>query len=545
MKTSIDMFLSAGKLFLLISPFIILIPQEGSCQETIFSILVGKTKAADAFYDGKNYRNALELYLEIEKGSPDNKDIYLKIARSYHELGSYEQVTIWYEKYAAESDLPPADIFRYAESLTAMKSYGKAVEWYNKYLVTNPDREEVIKKIWRIRNIRYLYEDSMYYKLRRIDINSEYAEFRPLCYDSSLIFLSNRKEIRLINKVDGFTNMPFFRLYHAGIVRYKSDSVYHYTKPKLFCAELKAEFHEGPVAFYDNGNKMVYTKSNASKENKGKRTLQLLFASKKEGIWTIDEPFPFNSPDHSISAPAITNDGKVLYFASDMKGGFGGDDLYRSVYENGHWTKPANLGNHINTYCDESFPYIFHNNKLYFSSCGHPGMGGMDIFNVDLYESGFGEVENMGYPVNSHYDETGIVFSDDGSNGYLSSNRQNGGADDDIYEFKTTLQSYPLSINGTLKYMEINKKDSSDLKTLPGATLLVIDNARDVIVHQTISDSSGQFLINIPYFSRYKMRVVEPDGNETVVSLNISRSAKLNNNHEVVLVREAVTPNEE
>jgi hypothetical protein len=222
-----------------------------------------------------------------------------------------------------------------------------------------------------------------------------------------------------------------------------------------------------------------------------------------------------------------------------MSGGFGGKDIYRSRYQGGQWSAPENLGETVNTVYDEVFPYLHLNKTLYFSSNGHPGLGGLDIFKVLLKENDFDEVQNAGFPINTKSDEFGIIIDSLSTHGYFSSNRKKGGYDDDIYEFDMDLQTYPLDISGLIRFKEHNWSDSSEIKPLGNAKFFLVDNIRNVVVYENSSDSTGNFSLLIPYFSKYRIRVVEEGGEEHVVSLDIPKHRKLHNKHEIVIVKDA------
>ncbi|MGB3778994.1 MAG: OmpA family protein, partial [Tunicatimonas sp.] len=166
--------------------------------------------------------------------------------------------------------------------------------------------------------------------------------------------------------------------------------------------------------------------------------LQLLYAEKnKEGEWTPPVALPFNHAEYSVGHPAVSADGTRLYFCSDQPGGFGGTDLYVSHYENGTWSKPTNLGEQVNTDGNEMFPYLHHNQTLYFASTGHPGLGGLDVFKVNASLSDTSAVQNVGYPINTSEDDFGLILRPDGQSGYVSSHRA---GQDDIYQFSVRKQ---------------------------------------------------------------------------------------------------------
>jgi hypothetical protein len=347
-----------------------------------------------------------------------------------------------------------------------------------------------------------------------------------------------------VDKIDGSLNAPFYRIYYSkAVADTAGNGIFHYGMPAHFSKELSARFHAGPVTFYDHFRKMVFS-STGNKSGVSSKTLQLFFAEEREGAWSVTQSFPYNNANYSVSDPAISQDGKILYFSSDMKGGFGGKDLYRCEYKNGQWTKPFNLGEPVNTPHDEVFPYLHMAKTLYFSSNGHAGLGGLDIFKAEITTEGFDEPQNAGYPVNTNYDEFGIVIDSLEAHGYFSSNRKKGGYNDDIYEFDVDLQTYPLTINGLVRVKEHSWSDSSELKTMHNAKVHLIDNLRNISVYETVSDTLGNFSITIPYFSKYKIRVTEEDNDENIVSLEISKQRKLHSIYEIVIIKDAFKTHE-
>jgi hypothetical protein len=191
----------------------------------------------------------------------------------------------------------------------------------------------------------------------------------------------------------------------------------------------------------------------------------------------------------------------------------------------------------VNTAQDEVFPYL-HHNTLYFSSNGHAGLGGLDLFKSEITADRFDEPQNIGYPLNTNYDDFGITIDSLNTHGYFSSNRSRGGYNDDVYEFDMDLQTYPLEINGVMKFKEQDLTDSSELRITPHARIYLIDNIRDVIVHESSSDADGNFSMAVPYFSKYKIRVVTQEGDENIVSLEIPKHRKEDSRHEIVIVKD-------
>lgn len=213
-----------------------------------------------------------------------------------------------------------------------------------------------------------------------------------------------------------------------------------------FSKSLNSKYHEGPCAFFHDGMKIVFTRNSQSggggifgqKKNATITRLKLYTAEYEENEWRKIKEIPFNGNDYSCGHPTLTFDDKIMYFVSDMPGGYGGTDVWMTRYNNGEWTKPQNLGGTVNTRGNEMFPFIDERGNLYFSSDGHPGLGDLDIFFIPMNATTAmpsGKIRNLGAPLNSNRDDFGIITDSERLTGFLSSNRKRGGTDDDIYKF--------------------------------------------------------------------------------------------------------------
>lgn len=532
--------MTARILLRLLFPVVLLMPPplHGICQETVFSLFKNDLKLADEYVADKRYENALALYLKVAKKDKQPQGTQLKIARCYYGLKQYHQAIFAYEQYAEKySPLPLSDVYSLAEACASTKNYEKAIAWYRNYLAERPGAPDVLKKLWQLQNIHYLYEDSLHLTIRPVALNTDYGELCATFYNGGIVFMSNRKVVQVIDNIDASSNAAFYKLYHSTILQdTATDSGLQYGAPSLFKTPTP-KLHEGPAIFYNHEKHMVYV-SSSEEAGSGGRTLQLFFAAQEDGKWKSTGAFPYNSTHYSITDPTISEDGKVLYFSADMEGGQGGKDLYRSEYINNKWTQPTNLGEQINTPHDDVFPYLHQNKVLYFSSNGHPGLGGLDLFKASITAEGFGEITNLGYPLNTHHDEFGIVLDSTNVQGYLTSNRKQGGLNDDLYAFEMDVQAYPLIVSGVVRYKEFNWSDSSQLKPLAHARLNLVDNMLNTSIYETHTDSLGHFVLHIPYFSQYKIHIIGEDHEENIVSFEIPKHRKADNEHEIVVVKD-------
>jgi outer membrane protein OmpA-like peptidoglycan-associated protein len=214
-----------------------------------------------------------------------------------------------------------------------------------------------------------------------------------------------------------------------------------FSSPIGLSGDVNGAYHDGPCTFTSKGDTIYFTRDNYLKKKvkeslKDEVNLKICQAVKKDTTWKDIQDFPFNSNDFSTGHPTVSSDGNILYFVSDMPGGIGGTDIYMSKKTNGAWGIPVNLGTAINTPYNEMFPVLWKDSVLYFSSEGHYNFGGMDIFRSAKKGSAWSEGHNMGYPLNTSYDDFGIAMNDSGTAGLLSSNRNTQNTmQDNIYSF--------------------------------------------------------------------------------------------------------------
>ncbi|MFM8912223.1 MAG: hypothetical protein ACKOE6_04770, partial [Flammeovirgaceae bacterium] len=325
------------------------------------------------------------------------------------------------------------DHFNFAEVLLTLKDYAGAIREYQKMRAQPSTAEWVQEKIWRISNLAYLYEDSIHLAVRGLAINSPFAEWCGRTQENGIMFLSNASKGEVIQKVDAATNQNFFSFFHSKQV---TDTLLDgwgrmFNRPERLPEMLNAKGNLGGFCFYKNNTQLVFTSSTGRTNRSGIIPLGLFFASKVSGKWVITNEYEYNSTIWSVTNPWIDPTGEILYFASNRNDGFGGYDLYVSHF-NKTWSEPKNLGANINSPWDEQHPW-WNSGSLFFASNGHAGLGGFDLYQTQLGQDQ--QPVNMGYPINSEFDDFAISFTDSlSTHGFLSSNRKRGGLDDDLYE---------------------------------------------------------------------------------------------------------------
>ncbi len=392
--------------------------QQASKESKRFENLV---EQADRKFDRFHFKDAVDQYkkaYEIDQ----NVDLALKLAKTFRQLNQPLEAEFWYSQAAKDpSVFSVEDQLHYADMLKSNGNYQEALMIYEQH----QDKGDWIKEhVNALKSIQTFYQKEHAYEVEWMPFNSTAKDFSPVFRNSELVFVSNRSSSGPLFMWD---KTPYLDL----LTLKDGERVNELGK------KINTDYHEGPATFFSNGTKMFFTRNNYCDNRMGLSEdgiskLKIYYSeSANESDWSRPEEFLYNSDEFHTAHPSITGDGSTLYFASDRPGGFGGIDLYRSEFNNGSWSEPVNLGPKVNTPRDEMFPYIHDNHTLYFASNGHEGLGGLDIFRVDLRSNE--HPENLGYPVNTNADDFGISFFPESPKAYFSSNRPGGMGDDDIY----------------------------------------------------------------------------------------------------------------
>lgn len=523
---------------LLCLPFMLMTSYIAGAQDHVFGLFKSTERRGDEYAERRRYTDAVKVYEEISSTNR-TRSVDLKLARCYCYVKNFLACIRGYEVFVKKGGkLDQNDLRMLSDAEMQSEKYDQALLHLRELLRLNPDDAIVIQKIWRIENKIYLFEDSMHFAVKPLPVNTSFSEFGAIPFNNGLLYLSNRAKVDVVKKLDAQTNSPFYKLFYSPFLTDTAgvDEVRTLDEIASHVNDLRVPFHLGPLSIYDQGRHMIFASTGTGTDNE--RNLQLYFASYQGGRWLITGTFPHNHASYSFTDPSMNERGDVLYFASDKEGGYGGKDLYRSKLESGVWSVPENLGEQINTVHDESFPFVHPNGTLYFSSNGHAGLGGLDIFRISLLTTS-SEVVNMGYPVNSFRDDFSIYIDSLERHGFLASNRVNGGYDDDLFEFDMDLQTYPIELSGLVWIKEHDLSDSTEIKSFPNARMFLIDNARQVSLSEVVSNEEGKFSIVIPYLSKYSIKVIGPSGDEHVVSLELPRHRKQFSTHDIVVVKDA------
>lgn len=389
---------------------------------------------ANKLYNAKSYSEAIPKYEKVLKKDSNNASVLSNLGDCYRFTNNAQGQVLCYGKLSSTGKAEPVQKLYLGQALMALGRYDEAKKEMEAF--QSDERGKIFSK--SIENIKLFSKNADAYKVDEVSFNSTENDFSPVYFvDGKVIFTSSRKRVKWINRKHGWTGSSYYNLYTT-----ERGSDGKYFKPERFMRDLESKYNDGPICFSPDKHTVYFTRNNVSKKGKsveGTYKLKIFEATLSIDGFEIVKEMPFNSNQYNCAHPSLSPDGKTLYFVSDMGGGQGGLDIwYSKMGDDGVWGTPVNMGEKVNTKGHEMFPYAATNNLIYFSSNGRDGLGGLDIYEVKIKSDGkTGKVYNMGAPINSSSDDFGIIF-DEGTNmraGFISSNRKNGGLDDDIYSF--------------------------------------------------------------------------------------------------------------
>ncbi len=411
-----------------------------------------KLKAAKHNMEILNYQGAIEEYNSILSKHDDIAEAQINLAECYRKVSDIDNAEYWYGQVVRLPEAEPEHYLFYGYMLQRNGKCDMAREWFEKFLEAKPDDSRG-RHLLRACDYEKELEskNAGIYEIEHMPFNSGLDDFGPMYYGDGIVFASETHEGGISKRIHCWTGNQFLDLRYVDRNEEGEDSSgvcgsYTYTDPENFSNQLNTKFHDATPSFSEDQSTIYFTRNNlmkgrARKDDEGIIRLKIFSAEGGgEGGSTSFknvEGLPFNSDEYSVAHPSLSPDGNFLYFASDMPGGFGGMDLYVSEQEDGRWGPPINLGPKVNTEGQEVFPYFSKNNDLYFSSDGHVGLGGLDVYQMEK-KDGFnewGDIINVGAPINSRDDDFGYIINEENNHGYFTSDREGGFGDDDIYSF--------------------------------------------------------------------------------------------------------------
>ncbi len=390
------------------------------------------TRIADHHYQRMAYAPAVAEYRLAAELGATNEHVTKRLADCYMKLGDTERAEPWYAQVVKFLNVRPIDYYNYAQALKGNAKYSEAEIWMDKYLaVAQPEGQSPHSNIGDFAK-KFTYGMDRF-TVRSVSVNTPFCDMAATWNGTqSVIFSSSRKERITIQRRAAWNDQPFLDMYTAD--RQPAGDL---VNVRPLGGDVNGPLHEGPAVCDAAGTTLWYTRNSAVRGKNGVIQLSILRARRIGNEWRGADPFKLNNAETSTGHPALSSDGRTLFFVSDMPGGQGGTDIYMCKDQGGQWSEPVNLGPAVNTMGNEAFPFVGADGTLYFASTGLPGLGGYDVFATQRGEDGKYPVAiNLGAPVNGPKDDFAFIIDAAGKHGYFTSNRPGGQGDDDIYMFE-------------------------------------------------------------------------------------------------------------
>ncbi|MEY3499173.1 MAG: hypothetical protein RL308_842 [Bacteroidota bacterium] len=471
-----------------------------------------ETEKADKLFKQFEYLDASNEYLKLVGTGKKENYIYNQLAESYYNMFNTKEAIKWY----ALSVTQPQDAetyFKYAQMLKAMGKYEESNAQMVIFANKSPKDLRAISFNENPNYIPKLLSKKKSFDVKAISINSDKSEFGPMLSNDNVLYFSSAR--RKSRKTAGWNDEPYLDLYQS---IYNEDGAF---SPAMEVQELNTVWHDGPAAVSSDGKTIYFSRDSrelkdfekAKDINTKFSQMYLYKASKLNDKWSNVTQLPFNSKTYSVSNPSISKDGKTLYFNSNMPGGIGGNDIWKvEIKEGDVYGTPENLGAKVNTEGNEQFPSITEDNVLYFSSSAKQGLGGLDIYSINLNKSE--DAQNLGKPVNSEKDDFSFSFNTKHNIGFFSSDRA---GSDDIY-----IADPVCSVESTIV---VTNAVTGQL--LDGASVAILDDKKNIIETKN-SDANGNVEYMLECNKDYSLQVTKDGFESGVFVIAKNKGGKLN-----------------
>lgn len=437
--------------------------------------------SAIKYYEEGSYQRAIPLYQKVLKRE-FNFEAMRCLAESYRQVRDFENASKWYG-YVVNTEYASADDFlHYGQVLMRERRYEQARDQFLRFSALNPQDERGPRYLEAARQYQQGIQRDLNYTVSKLPFNSAASDFCAVPYRDGLLFTSGRLKDRVVKRSTDRDGTSFLDLYFVA----PKDSG-SWGKPKLIKGGFNTKFHEAAAVYDETDQVFFFTRNNfiggkMKSSRDGLVKLKIYYAGLEEGgDWANLRDLPFNSDEYSVGHPSLAAGGDVLYFTSDMPNGYGGTDIWKCTLADTGWSAPVNLGPLVNTVGNELFPSIQADGNLFFSSDGHGGEGGLDLFMARATPQGWGDVRRLPAPINSAGDDFGYSLNPDGISGYFSSDRDGGKGMDDVYAF---------SIHNPTLAGQVKASESG--MVLSGATVEVTESESGK-VERIMTEGEGRF----------------------------------------------------
>lgn len=452
------------------------------------------------------YVKAISMYNSyFSLHSPADEDLR-NIASCYLMINDAKNAKEWISRLALKENPLAKDVLMYGNLLKTEGQYDEAIVQFERYKKLEPTDKNADLQIQSSKDAKRWIANPELFDVRNVEsLNSQNSDFGLIPFGNGFIFTSDRLNSTIHSNEDthGWTGNPYLKLYKVeDASKLNNQSTIN---------PLNDKYHNGPAQFSKSSKEIFFTRTKMVRVKKKNRNidptswienieqsdyenrLEIYSAKLADGKWSTSTPFAYNKPEeYSIGHPVLSPDGSILYFVSDMSGGFGETDIYYSIKNtDGSWSQPQNAGKIVNTASKEMFPHVDSEGVLFFSSEGHPGMGGLDIFKTTGKKDQWSTPENLKAPINSSKDDFSIYYTEKETAGYFSSNRDGGKGSDDIYYFESMPPSQ-LTISVITKTLD----DENNIIPLNQVNVKIFNESSDKI-KQDIKEINGKFFAEV------------------------------------------------
>jgi peptidoglycan-associated lipoprotein len=445
---------------------------------------------AERAWSAGEYYEAIDLYKDAYSAVSDRDlrtEIIFRIAKCYMKVSDIRQTESWFRRAITRNFENPDVYWYYGEALKMNEKYEEAIEQFRIFKELVPDDPRGDIGIRSSEMAMNWIDNPNAYEVTEINFfNSRESDYSPAFANAeyNVVYFTSARKGDKKNR-HGVTGEFFSDIYESRL-----DRQGNWSTPSPVDG-INSEFDEGTPSFNMGYTVMYFTSCKAARRKSN--GCQIYQVSRSGERWGRPELIDLAADSLVVAHPAISPDELTLYFVSDMPDGIGGKDIWKVTRgeRNAPWSEPVNLGPEINTPGDEVFPYVHPDGTLYFSSNGHPGMGGLDIFKATKKENGGWNVENLGYPLNSPADDFGITFERDTERGFFSSNRGRRGVDN-IFSFY--LPPLFFNVDGEVKDIETDA-------VLAGSTVKMVGSDGAILDVNTGNNGKFRFMLkpNVDY----------------------------------------------
>lgn len=469
------------------------------------------TKKADKHFAKYEFVEAIEDYNKlIEKGEA-TPYVYGRLAEANYNIYNTIEAEKWYAK-ALETAQEPEMVFKYSEMLKANGKYEASNAQMRKFASLRPADDRATLFMANPDYLPKILERGKKFNVQNMDINSAVSDFGGTIKDGKLYIASARNSAR---KTYGWNDQPFLDMYSFTMA---DDGTYQ--NETMLDEKMNTKYHEGLMSFSPDGKTVYFSRESFyeniyekdSVSNTKYSVIHLFKASKTGDAFSKAEPLTINSKNYSIKNPSVSPDGKTIYFASNMPGGFGQFDIYKaSIEADGQLGTAVNMGQKVNTEGQEMFPYISTKNTLYFSSTGHLGLGGMDVFYTKEIDGKMAPIRNVGIPINSNGDDFAFSMNEETGEGFVSSNREGGKGDDDIYAIKKLQPLCDVLIAASII-------DNTTKAPIVGATTSLVDSKGNVIATKTTNaEGKVEYIVECETDTELQVTMADYESNKQAI----------------------------